>query len=68
MKRLKPKKGAAVQPLTNRTPTEPTHDEIARCAYSLWEQKGRPQDQEAEIWFCAAAQLRQAKNPQDDRA
>lgn len=68
MKRSKPKKTAALPRLTNPPQAEPTHDEIARCAYSLWEQQGRPQNQEAKIWFYAEAQLRQSKNQQGGRA
>lgn len=38
---------------------EPTHDEIALCAMSIWEEEGRPQGRELEHWLLAEARLRQ---------
>jgi hypothetical protein len=35
----------------------PTHDEIARCAYAIFEQEGRPEGREMEHWLRAEAQL-----------
>ena len=48
--------------LTNGPQGEPTHDEIALRAYSLWEQQGRPQNQEIAFWLQAETQLRQSPN------
>ena len=38
---------------------EPTHDDIALCAMSIWEEEGRPQGRELEHWLLAEARLRQ---------
>ena len=38
---------------------EPTHDEIAQCARSIWEAAGRPEGRALEHWLLAEAQLRQ---------
>jgi hypothetical protein len=46
-------------PLQTLQPT--TEEDIARLAYSLWEQRGRP-DGSAEVdWFEAEQQLRQSR-------
>lgn len=37
----------------------PTHEEIARAAYSLWEQEGRTHGHDKEHWFRALEQLKQ---------
>lgn len=42
---------------------EPTRDQIARAAYQLWEQQGRPQNQDIGIWLQAESQLRPAQPP-----
>ena len=46
---------------TNGSNGEPTHDEIALCAYAIWEQEGHPQNHDSEIWLQAESQLRQAR-------
>ena len=38
---------------------EPTHDDIALCAMSIWEEEGRPQGRELEHWLLAETRLRQ---------
>ncbi len=38
---------------------EPTHDDIALCAMSIWKEEGRPQGRELEHWLLAEARLRQ---------
>jgi hypothetical protein len=58
MKTTKQAKNAAPRLLTNGTNKEPAHDEIARRAYSLWEQQGWPQGQETAIWLLAETELR----------
>jgi hypothetical protein len=68
MKAAKQKEDAPPRLLTNGPPCEPTDDEIALCAYSLWEQEGRPQNQEVEIWFQAETQLRQSQHQHGVRA
>lgn len=68
MKTTKQKKDAAPRLLTNGLHDEPAHDEIARCAYSLWEQQGRPQDEEIGIWLQAEAKLRQSQSQPGVRA
>src|SRR5688572_18220652 len=38
--------------------TQPSHDEIAAQARTLWEQRGRPADQDTDIWLEAERSLR----------
>lgn len=42
-----------------RLAREPTHDEIARRAYELYEQRGGEQGRDREDWFHAERELRQ---------
>lgn len=65
MKTTKQKKGAAPLLLGNGSRSEPDRAEIARRAYSLWEQQGRPQDQDLGLWLQAEAQLRQSRTSHD---
>jgi Protein of unknown function (DUF4058)/Protein of unknown function (DUF2934) len=48
----------------------PPHEEIARAAYHLWEQEGRPHGRHEEHWHKAVAQLRRPGHeggaPQDN--
>jgi DUF2934 family protein len=37
---------------------EPTHNEIATCAYLIWEREGCPLGRDQEIWQQAETQLR----------
>ncbi len=53
-------KAPASRLLTNG---EPTRDQIAQAAYHLWEQRGRPQNQDIGIWLQAEIQLRPAQHP-----
>jgi hypothetical protein len=41
---------------------EPTREDIAQAAYLLWEQQGRPQNQDIGIWLQAETQLRPAQH------
>jgi hypothetical protein len=41
--------------------TRPSHPEIARCAAQLWEERGRPNDRDEEIWLHAEQQLLNAQ-------
>ena len=68
MKAPNQKKDAPPRLMTNGPPGEPTHDEIALCAYSLWEQQGRPQNQEVATWLQAETQLRRSQNQHGVRA
>jgi hypothetical protein len=36
---------------------KPTHEEIAVCAYLIWEKEGRPHGRDQEHWSQAEAQL-----------
>ena len=38
---------------------EPTRDEIAACAVFLWEEEGRPQGRDLDLWLLAEMRLRQ---------
>ncbi len=40
-----------------------SHDEIARRAYQLWEQRGRPQGRDLELWLEAEQQTIPASKP-----
>lgn len=44
---------------------EPSHDEIATCAYSLWEQQGRPHATDVDNWIAAKELLSQKKQRYD---
>jgi hypothetical protein len=68
MKAANQKKDTSLLLLTNGPACEPTHDEIALRAYSLWEQQGHPQNQEVAIWLQAETQLRQSQQPHGVRA
>ncbi len=37
--------------------TSPSQETIARRAYELWEQAGRPDGRDQEFWLCAEAEL-----------
>jgi DUF2934 family protein len=41
--------------------TRPSHAEIARRAAQLWEERGRPNDRDEEIWLQAEQQLLNAQ-------
>jgi hypothetical protein len=62
MKASKQKNDNSPRLLTNGPQPEPTHEQIALKAYSLWEQQGRPQNQEIAIWLQAETSLRQSEN------
>lgn len=47
---------------------EPTHDEIALCAMTIWVEEGHPQGRELEHWLLAEARLRQACEAAADAA
>jgi uncharacterized protein DUF4058/DUF2934 family protein len=49
-----------------RAPT-PSHAAIARAAYGLWEQDGRPHGRDKEHWYEALAQLRRVNRGQPGR-
>jgi len=68
MKASTQKKATSPRLLTNGLTGEPTHDEIALCAHSLWEQLGRPQQQEVAIWLQAETQLRESQSQHGVRA
>ncbi len=39
-------------------PPAPTHEQIARLAYELWERRGRPMGSSDEDWWRAEQELR----------
>lgn len=46
------------------TPQEPTHDEIALCAFLLWEKEGRQPGRETTYWLQAEAQVKLTRQQQ----
>jgi len=57
---------ARLAPVT--PPREPTHDEIALCAMTIWVEEGRPQGRDLEHWLLAEARLRHALQVEADTA
>ena len=47
----------------NSHPAEPTHEEIARLAYSFFEAEGRLDGHDLEHWVRAREQLSKARSP-----
>jgi len=43
------------------TTNQPTHDEIARVAYQIWEHRGRPQGFDVKFWLEAERQILSGK-------
>ncbi len=43
---------------TAKIQSEPTHDEIALCAFLLWEKEGRQSGRETTYWLQAEAQVK----------
>ena len=41
----------------SHTHTEPSPEEIAKCAFCIWEQEGKPDGHELEYWLQAEKQL-----------
>ncbi|MGV4858613.1 DUF2934 domain-containing protein, partial [Acetobacter senegalensis] len=46
----------------------PSHDEIALCAFLIWEKEGRQPGREQTYWLQAEAQLRQTRQQQAEAA
>ena len=52
-------------------PAQPSHEDISALARAIWERRGRPQGQDAAIWFEAERRLRKgprAAGDEDDVA
>jgi len=45
-------------PAYSRPPKTPSHEEIARLAYSYWELRGRPEGSDLEDWLRAERELK----------
>lgn len=54
----KNKKNTPVKRIAATPRPEPTHDEIALCAMTIWEEEGRPQGRDLEHWLLAETRLR----------
>jgi hypothetical protein len=63
---MRARKNFVRQPLADNpiNQSQPTHEEIAFCAYLIWEREGRPQGCEEAHWLQAEMQL-QADRKQD---
>lgn len=69
-KAMKKKKSIAV-PREDRAMTDAADSEVAKRAYSLWENDGRPEGADLEYWLRAEQELRQeggSLNPSDEGA
>ena len=53
---------AAARAVTPAPATEITSEQIARRAYSIWEQQGRPAGKESEHWLQAEQQLKSSQS------
>ena len=53
---------------SNTAPHQPTHDEIALCAFLIWEKEGRQPGHEQTYWLQAEAQLRLTRQQLAERA
>ena len=45
------------EPTNSKPAANPTHDEVAKKAYSLYEKGGRPQGHEKQNWEAAEAEM-----------
>ncbi len=59
MKKSESKKDSSTRNPEMPSTGEPTNEEIAALAHSIWEQQGRPEGCDVEHWLTAEAQLRQ---------
>ena len=66
--KTKTKDQPAPRLLTNGGNGELSRDAIAQAAYYLWEQQGRPQNQDVQIWLQAETQLRNTQAPRGVQA
>jgi len=48
-----------------RTDLAPTHDEVAVRAYYIWEQEGKPQGRDKEIWRLAEQELAELRRQEE---
>lgn len=62
----KTKRNSSPKRIASPPRREPTHDEIALCAMTIWEAEGRPQGRELEHWLLAESRLRQGCKPDAD--
>ncbi len=56
---MKTKQNSRPLLITDTPVREPSRDEIARAAYSIWEREGHAQGRELEHWLQAEVQFRQ---------
>jgi hypothetical protein len=61
MKKTKNAKNPPLAKDNSVQPAAPTSEEIATCAYSIWEKEGHPEGREVEHWLAAEIQLRQVR-------
>ena len=58
---MKTKKKSAERLQTNGSSCQTSSEEIARRAYLLWEQQGRPDGRDLDYWLQAEAQFQQGR-------
>jgi hypothetical protein len=58
MKNTKDANNKAARKGVNRLAEEPTNEQIAALAHSIWEQEGRPEGRAVEHWLMAELQIR----------
>jgi DUF2934 family protein len=56
---MKSPKASVSPPLSTKTPSAPSHENIAFRAQALWQQMGFPHGSDKAIWFEAERQLRE---------
>lgn len=54
---------SAASSTTAAKPGEPSHEQIAALAFTLWEARGKPIGEDQIIWHEAEAQLRDGNRP-----
>ncbi len=68
MKKVKSNKGVALKLSENGSDRQPTHDEIASHAHSIWVSAGRPHHYDLDCWLKAETELRLGQQQASARA
>jgi len=60
---MKPKKKRSNCDTTNTREPGPMKEDIAKLAHHIWEQEGRPDGRDLDIWLRAESQIKQRVPP-----